>query len=302
MKIWMGYAPDSPEWKALTARMPDARLEFDLAEQGSSRWHSLRLGIPTASRASSIITPAKGDLSKGRFAYMYELVAERLLNEPATTPIDHLPHIERGKVLEGMARAEYGAIVGAEPLKIGFATTNDRAYGCSPDSLLWLGEKRVGLEIKAPAAKEHIGCWYEHLHDSDEGPLVKHKPQMQFQILTCDLSRVDFFSFHPDCPQLLIGFNPNDAYIQKLEGHLRTFCDEIAACEALMRKQGVYNAAPARRSDAERPADAIIRDPDKMMELRDADDELLSLALGTLAPDQRERVRHAIDTGRTVLQ
>jgi hypothetical protein len=305
MRIWLGYDPQSPEWRAITAKIPEARLEFDLAEQGSARWHSIRLGIPTASRASDIITPAKGDLSKGRRKYMYELVAERLLNEPATTPIDYLPHIERGKVLEGMAREEYGQIVGAEPLKIGFATTDDRAYGCSPDSLLWLGDKRIGLEIKAPGAKEHIGCWIEHLNGSDEGPLQKHRPQMQFQILTCGLSRVDFFSFHPDCPQLLIGFNPDDNYLIKLESHLRTFCGEVDEAEALMRKQGIFNAAPTMRSDAERKADAMIADPDKMMGLRAAvdggDDELLALALGTLRPDQRERVRHAIEVGREVI-
>lgn len=305
MRIWLGYSSDSPEWRTLVARIPEAKLNYDLAEQGSARWHSLRLGIPTASRAGDIITPAKGELSKSRRKYMYELVAERLLNEPATTPLDHLPHIQRGKVLEEEARSEYGKIVGTEPLKIGFATTDDRKYGCSPDSLLWLGERRIGLEIKCAGAKEHIGCWLEYLGETDDNPLTKHRPQMQFQILTCGLSRVDFFSFHQDCPELLIGFNPDDPYIKRLEGHLRTFCDEIDAAEAIMRKQGIFNAAPAMRSDAERQADKIIADPLMLADIRDMVDtgreDLLEIELGSLAPDQRQRVLAAVEVSRPLL-
>lgn len=312
MKIWLGYSPESPEWRALRARIPDAKLEYDLAEQGSARWHALRMGIPTASRAKDIITPAKGDLSTARFKYAWELVAERLLNAPAATSIDHLPYIEQGKIREGQAREAYGAIVEADPLLIGFMATDDRRYGCSPDSLLWLGERRVGLEIKCPSAKEHVGCWLTHLADSDEGPLRKHKPQMQMQILTGNLSRVDFFSHEPDCPSLLIEFNPDTTFIKKLESHLRTFCDELDHFEALLRKQGFFAPRAVIASDAERLAEAqptaerLIADFEEMQRLQlilDREgDEGFQNELAGLPRELQAQVRDAIEGQKEFLR
>ena len=50
-------------------------------EQGSQSWIELRLGIPTASQFSRIVTPG-GKSSSSRDAYMGELLAEWVLGEP----------------------------------------------------------------------------------------------------------------------------------------------------------------------------------------------------------------------------
>lgn len=306
MKIWLGYSPHSPEWTTFKQRMPDAALEYDLAEQGSAKWHGLRIGIPTASKAKDIITPAKGDLSKGRLKYGYQLVAERLLNMPLGPDLGSIRHIEEGRIREGEAREAYGAIVGETPLLIGFVKTDDERYGCSPDSLLWLEQKRVGLEIKSPQPSEHVASWIHYLTVSEDSPRLQYKPQTQMQILTANLDRVDFFSHNAGFPDLLVEFDPDDDYIKKMEGHLHTFCDELDHWEGLLRQQGVFATRETVPSNADLKADAIIADPDKMRELRDAvdmrEEDVLDLAIGAFPPAQQERVRHAIETGRRIIE
>ena len=55
--------------------------------QGSAEWIALRLGIATASNFHKIITPAKGDLSEQRHAYMYQLVVETLTGVSSETTV-----------------------------------------------------------------------------------------------------------------------------------------------------------------------------------------------------------------------
>jgi hypothetical protein len=55
-------------------------------EQGSMDWYRLRMGIPTASQFHKIVTPG-GKLSEQRHAYMYRLIAERLLMESMDQPL-----------------------------------------------------------------------------------------------------------------------------------------------------------------------------------------------------------------------
>ena len=56
-------------------------IALDL-QQGSAEWVKARLGIPTASQFSRIIT-STGKLSGQADGYMHELLAESLLGEPA---------------------------------------------------------------------------------------------------------------------------------------------------------------------------------------------------------------------------
>ena len=82
------------------------------AEQGSAAWSEARLGIPTASEFSRIITPG-GKLSKSRDGYLAELLAEWALGEPVSDFMG-TDWTERGHILEGEARAAYGVIRDAD--------------------------------------------------------------------------------------------------------------------------------------------------------------------------------------------
>ena len=75
------------------------------AEQGTVAWQEARLGIPTASQFSRIVT-ATGRLSKQRDSYLAELLAAWCLGEPVTDFLG-TDATERGHVLEPEARKYY---------------------------------------------------------------------------------------------------------------------------------------------------------------------------------------------------
>ena len=73
-------------------------------EQGSREWTECRLGIPTASAFSRIVTPG-GKLSAAREEYQGELLAEWALGE--ADEFGGTDWMERGKMLEPEALQHY---------------------------------------------------------------------------------------------------------------------------------------------------------------------------------------------------
>jgi len=266
-------------------------------EQGSAAWHAVRLGVPTASRMSEVITPAKGELAAGRKKYAYQLIAERVLQEPMATDIGSLQWIIEGKEREAEAAAMYAEIAGVELLTVGFISDDDHRWGCSPDRLIVADGKRAAAEIKAPKENTQIG----YLLD---GPGSDYRVQLQTQIWIGDLTWDDFFSYNPRLPPFMQRTNPDEAFIKKIETHVRTFADELDDMERRVRAMGYFSPAPKIASDDDRRADALIADPAKMAELKHAIDydrvDVLDLALGTLPREQQERVKHAIATQKDV--
>ena len=68
--------------------------------QGSREWVEARLGIPTASQFSRIVTPT-GQLSKARDGYLAELLCEWVMGEPVTDFKSEW--MEWGQAIEGEA-------------------------------------------------------------------------------------------------------------------------------------------------------------------------------------------------------
>lgn len=258
--------------------------------QGSAIWHSVRLGIPTASNAHKFITKAKGDLSEQRHKYGHQLIAERLLNETFATDIGHLPWIIEGKEREDEAAKAYAEIMGTETVKVGFISDDNHRYGCSPDRLVLVDGVRGAVEIKVPTEPVHIGYMIEN------GPGDDYRPQIAMQLFVAELEWADFFSHNPRCPPFRRRSVPDLAYQKKLAENLMRFCDELDATEERVRKLGLYSPAPKIASDADRLADAAVA---KALagDISD-EDEIMNLALGTMRPEHRERVR----SGRDVFQ
>ena len=104
-------------------------------EQGTQAWTEARLGIPTASEFSRIVTPT-GKLSAARDGYMAELLAEWALGQPVSEFMG-TDWTERGHMLEDAAREYYGVIRDVEPRTVGFLYRDEsRTCGASPDSLV----------------------------------------------------------------------------------------------------------------------------------------------------------------------
>ena len=126
-------------------------MQVHNVEQGTEEWHNLRLGVPTASRFSDIITPSKGDLSKSADKYMNELIAEKItLQREQFKMTDWM---ERGNELEAEARDVYSFLSDNEVTEVGFITNDDGTIGASPDGLIG---KDGGLEIKCPKASTMV--------------------------------------------------------------------------------------------------------------------------------------------------
>jgi hypothetical protein len=199
--------------------------------QGTPGWLAARLGIPTASNADQIITAVKGDLSKSARKYAHQLVADTLLGRLTEPPIGNLEWVARGKALEPKAVQQYEFSTDIETLPVGFITTNDGRMGCSPDRLA--AAESGAQEIKCPMPATHVG----YLLD---GPGDNYRPQVQMQLLVCEVEWIDLYSFHPELPPALIRTVRDEPYIAKMRAALAEFCDMKDAMLVKARASGFF--------------------------------------------------------------
>lgn len=195
--------------------------------QGSEKWEAIRRGRPTASRFSDIITPAKGEYSKGAKKYMRELIADCFTTDlpPAFTGNRWT---DRGTENEGPARIAFQAHTGLDVQQVGFVLHDNGFVGCSPDSLIYdavTWEPVAGLEIKCPSPATHV----ETVLDG-EMP-AEHKPQVHGSMYITGLDEWHFWSF---CP----GMKPfhqiiyRDEYTAKVGAAVEQFIIEFAPYRA----------------------------------------------------------------------
>lgn len=135
-------------------------------KQGSDEWLKLRCGVPTASEFHNIITPTlKISEGAGVETYLYRKLAEKWLGQPLDA--FNAGAMEQGKILEEEA-IPHLEWLGWEVERVGFITTDDGRYGCSPDCLLPGG----GAEIKCPLPQTHIGYLLKGELPRDYAPQV----------------------------------------------------------------------------------------------------------------------------------
>jgi len=121
-------------------------------DQGSGEWKRLRLGVPTASELDALVTPEfKLRTGQGPETYLYRKLCEKILGY-ATDEVNAFA-VEQGVILESEARPWFEAEHNIDVAKVGFCTTDDGRFGCSPDGLI--GEDG-GLEIKCPQPATHL--------------------------------------------------------------------------------------------------------------------------------------------------
>lgn len=200
--------------------------------QGSPAWIQARLGIPTASGFDRIVTPKTRKISASAEKYLFEKCAEWALGHPVTDV--NTAFMDRGKgPLEDQAIATYAFDNRIEVDRVGFITTNDGRYGCSPDGLIGADG---ALEIKCLSAVNHIGAL---LGTADEYSL-----QIQGQMLVTGLSWVDRMYFNPTLPIVVQRVNRDEELVCILSGALRDFCDRLDEMKTKLRSMGVIPPAP----------------------------------------------------------
>ncbi len=180
--------------------------------QYSIEWWSARRGIPTASAFKRILSPG-GKLSKSADDYACELIADKYTDIPTDYSDYMSKEMLNGLNFEDEARSFYCMTENADLKPVGFATTDDGRFGCSPDS--GVGEDG-GLEIKCPMAKTHIGYLIEG------GLPADYKPQVHGQLVVTGWKWVDFVSYCRGLPPLKVRV-VRDEYTELLASALEQF-------------------------------------------------------------------------------
>lgn len=174
-------------------------------EQGTPEWFAARLGVPSASMFSKLVT-TKGTWSTQADSYINQLVAEQLTGEREEIYQSH--HMIRGVELEPEARDLYCLMNDVEVQEVGFCLHDTLNAGCSPDGLV--GEDG-GLEIKCPAPATHV----EYLRG---GVLPsRYKQQVMGCLWVTQREWWDFVSYHPTMKPLIVRVERDEEYIAALE-------------------------------------------------------------------------------------
>ena len=192
-------------------------------EQNSPEWYSARMGLPTASEFSKIVTAVNGRLSSSSGAYIDELIAQRLAPSEFGEAYASAS-MDRGHQMESRARAAYEFATGNSVEQVGFCLSDCRRCGASPDGLV--GEDGC-IEIKSPMAKTHLGYY------RDGGLPSAYRQQVHGVLAVTGRQWCDFVAFHPELP-LFIHRIERDDYTVKLQSAVAEFCDKLDAAAADM--------------------------------------------------------------------
>jgi predicted phage-related endonuclease len=184
--------------------------------QGSQEWFAAKCGIPSASNFDKLIT-TKGEPSKQRKKYLYQLAGERVTGIPAESYQSEA--MLRGQELEEEACKFYALATGKFIEKVGFCIAEEKfKCGCSPDRLVNVDGL---LEVKCPIMTTHVGYLLDNTLPMD------YFQQTQGQLLVTGRSYVDFLSYYPGLKPLIIRVERNERFLNALKVELRKFCLEL---------------------------------------------------------------------------
>jgi len=200
------------------------KIYHDL-EQGTDEWKAIRKGKPSTSKFSSIITAAKGELSKSRVEYMRELIAECFA--PEWEEFTGNRYTDRGTEMEPEARESFVAETQLDVTEVGGVLADDGVTWCSPDGLVLLSETEIltGLEIKCPSPRVHIGYIIDGVLPA------AYKQQVHGAMAITGASHWHFWSYFPNLRPFHLVVN-RDEYTEKVSTALATFVGEYKSQHA----------------------------------------------------------------------
>jgi YqaJ-like viral recombinase domain len=189
------------------------------AVQGSEKWFSMRLGIPTASEFSAFMdkdfnlrrAKEKDGINAQVWTYICEKCAERFGGPlPAFTSFV----TDQGKLNEKLARKWMAMECEAEIQEVAFIQSADGKSGCSPDGLLGDDE---GCEIKCPQTPQQV----RYLLDG-EIP-ADHLHQVHGSLYVTGRKRWHYLSYHDGFPVLHLTVERDEAVMGRIGESLRVF-------------------------------------------------------------------------------
>jgi len=199
--------------------------------QPSPEWHLLRMVRPTASNFDRIMMPGKRCLSAQVDDYIKEIIAAQTCEYlPERAEVYLTRPMRLGVARESEACHWYSMQTGYETVKIGFVTTDDGRFGCSPDrGVMVKGELAGLLEVKCPLMKTHRK-W------ADAGGVPReHLCQVHGALIVSGLPWVEFVSYPPPVrseyeytPPFRVRVEPDD-FTKDLRKVLEEFWDRYIA-------------------------------------------------------------------------
>ncbi len=191
-------------------------------QQGSDEWHALRLGIPTGSQFSRIVTPT-GKLSESRHKLMSELLAERYIGQEKESFTSAA--MDRGHGMEAEAVAHYEAKRRIDSVRVGFVTNAARTVGVSPDR--FLGDPEL-LEVKCPNPETHMSYLLASIDSVKRKSVAQeYKPQVQGQLWLTGRQKCVTLSYCPGFPPAVLEAERDDKYIEILATEVSLFSADL---------------------------------------------------------------------------
>lgn len=220
--------------------------------QGSVDWLNARAGIITASELDAVLSAKTWEPrdSKGVKTYVARKSAERWLGR-AIGELDGKTEykggaLEQGNIKEDTAIPWYEFLNDVKLERIGFITTDDGIFGCSPDGMF--PGHTSGIEIKCPYPETQAkyllagGVPEEYLH------------QVHGCMAATGADKWHFVSYHPVLPKLSVIVSRDEWICGRIIETVRRITDQIdAAYDVLcsLGKPPPRYAPPPRTPDSE---------------------------------------------------
>jgi len=198
----------------------------DDIEQGSPEWDKLCMGNPGASSFKRIVT-TKGDPSKSRTEYLYELAGEIITDKKT----EHYKNkrMEEGLLLEDESRTLYELTHGVEMQRVALCYKDEqKKYHVSPDGLIL--EKSRGFETKDAIGKIQVARLLKGILPTE------HFTQCQGSLFVTGLESWDFQSYCRGLPELTVRVYRDEKFIDKLEKELDSFYTELITVVIKLKK------------------------------------------------------------------
>lgn len=206
-------------------------MKIVCAEHSGDVWAAARLGIPSASHADEILTPAKRQLSAKRAGYVAQLVAEWALGKPLVAGGGAGGFLGRGLEQESEALDWLAFDIGAYIERVGFCTLDDGSFGASLDGLI-PGMSR-SVETKVPSPKQHVA----NLLAPDDF-VAEHFGQVQAGLMVHDIEACYLVSYHGTLPKLVRLITRDEGYIAALRAASAVVWSEVLAGRDAVKRLG----------------------------------------------------------------
>ncbi len=185
-------------------------------EQNSEQWFKEKLGKPSASNASRIITNS-GEPSKQRTAYLFELAAEIVTGKTTESYTNGI--IQAGLEREDESRKYYELIKRMKVKQVGVIYKDDKKeFLCSPDGIV---RNKWGVELKNVLPKTQV----KYLLDNKLPE--EYFSQIQFSLYVTGFKFWDILTYSPGLKPLLLRIYRDEKFIHALHRELSIFCKEL---------------------------------------------------------------------------